>query len=84
VFPVREVVVVELVVDEEDDVLVVVVVFCWHTEMLTVLPGAASALAAGVWLSTWPFVAPLAHVESYVALTLKPALDRLPSAPFWN
>jgi hypothetical protein len=62
------------------DEVVVVGGVCWHTAIETVLPGAASAFAPGFWLSTWPFVAPLAHAGSGVALTLKPAFESVPVA----
>jgi hypothetical protein len=55
------------------DVVVVVVVFAWHTEMFTVLPLATCTPAAGVWLSTLPGCALLAHVVSKVVLATRPA-----------
>ncbi len=44
----------------------------WHTEMFTVLPFGTCALAAGFWVSTFPAVAPPAHVVSKVVLATRP------------
>jgi hypothetical protein len=55
------------------EVVEVVVVAAWHTEMFTVVPLLACALAPGFWLSTLPGCAPLGHDVSNVVLATKPA-----------
>ena len=55
----------DVVVDDGVVVVVVVVVVAdWQTEMVTEVPLATCALAAGFWLSTLPGWAPLAQVVS--------------------
>jgi hypothetical protein len=57
----------------------VVVVLAWQTEMLTVLPLPTWVPEAGLWLSTLPGCAPLAHPVSKVVLGTRP----IPVMAFW-
>ncbi len=57
-----------VLVDDED-----VVVAGWQTEMFTVPPLPTSWPEPGLWLSTWPAVAPFAHAVSVVVLATSPA-----------